>query len=593
MTDGALDIILSVKDQQGNIADLNHLIMGLINLPEEILLIIVRQLDLRSIINLYDTCTFMRRIVSMHGVIRECCLSLNTMATAQSLKLNFFKDISGHLLKLNLSGVHDLNKSSLLPALKKLRSLQALNIAYTKINMLHFLDIYKLCPTIIDITMNFGFDNILVRNVIACFQECFKNIKNVHFVGHEIDLLKSGLSQLILHKAELNNLRFTAWAQKQPTFHFYEEANNFVYKCKYFKLYLQGRYLVEHTHATRHILDSDLFEFLIITATEVNDFTVYASKTFEKYLLHNFGISAECSNVANKRLSKNLVFMAWDKKTNDFDDTFFSNVLLVMKKYFPSNYQTNGISLNKRLNQKTGWYFIRQTFQNEPSSDNGEVTFKKRRIVPPNVILNYDEMCQEETICLNITFDDHFRNPVTLPSGSHYLKKLTYLSLTGTVTYSLTFFNILFRCCDKLVTLNVEAPSVSPCAAAISRSLPLTQTVKNLRIVDKRINFKSLFSSFSQCQTLENVHILDVANECNELADPSVMFEKCDNLYFLLIHASMSNNMETIFNKAKNRSRKPHLNIELVRIYSSDSSFLYAPFVCFNSSVFQLNPIRY
>ncbi|PZC79093.1 hypothetical protein B5X24_HaOG216782 [Helicoverpa armigera] len=125
------------------------------DLPEEILLIIVRRLDFWTLSQMYNTCKSFRNLLSLHGVIVECNMSKNLMATVNTLKLGLFKSIANHLLELNMQGVPDLTRSKVLPAFKKLKRLKILDISYTNLNISDLMAIHSVCPSLKDVTVNF------------------------------------------------------------------------------------------------------------------------------------------------------------------------------------------------------------------------------------------------------------------------------------------------------------------------------------------------------------------------------------------------------------------------------------------------------
>ncbi|XP_032528522.2 uncharacterized protein LOC116778594 [Danaus plexippus] len=568
--------------------------MSFVDLPEEIIIIIIKHLDMMSLNNLYTACDRVRDIISMYGIIKTCNMSLNIMATVQTLKLDFFKNISKQLQELNMSGIVDLSKNLLLPAMSRLKHLNVLNVSYTNINVLDIIDIYELCPTIKNISVNFVFGKsmqirLLKKQLLQC-QDVFKNFECVHFVGNLTNLIYSQLGPFILQKARLKTLKYSI-TECEMTPYENEECEDMI-NFDYFAVYLlysrnsnvyygfmQEMYLF-------NMLDFSKYEVIIIVRPNLQLFAVYASVIFTDFLNDNFHVRAETLTDFSISLSGNVCVMLWNKSSTTFDDKFFTQLLNKLKQLFPCNFTTGKMPLAS----KNDWYYTTPKELTVPQQyELCDTGFKKKRLALSNLVLNYDEeFADKNELQLSLQFDGQMKSAVTLSVNSTYLRKLTYLSLNGTVRYSTEFFNILFRCCENLVTLVVEAPSLCSCLSSISRSLPLNRNIKNLRLVDRRIDFKTLFSSMSQCKTLENVNICDMSSDTFDLSDPLTMFKKCENLYCLYVYGPVSTTNRTkkmqILKRAKLKCQKLHLNVNVF----INTQMAYDPYI----DVFNLNPIK-
>lgn len=578
--------------------------MQLFDLPEELIIIIIKELDLQSLQSLYNTCTRMRNIVCMHGVIKECHMSMNVMATVNTLKLNFFKDISNHLIELNMCGVPDLFKTKVVPAFKKLKNLKTLDISYTNLNVLDFIEIYNVCPTLKDITLNFvfgqpGIEKISQETLLQC-QLLFKHFENVHFIGSLNNLLVSKTVLSILRKSKLQNLKLSAVEVDNVHLTISEPQHS---DCEippfdHFAVFLLNwkstiTYESINNFPVLSMIDFRIYEFFIINTLNMYVSSVYASPIFKEFFAENFNVPIECVTDYNRNILGNFALMIWNKETTQFDDVFFSKLKRRVIHYFPILF----LSITPRpVSEKFDWFFT------EPRDCSvmmhyldPEAEIKKRRIGMPNLVLNYDDAFRDKKkVQLSLCFNTHITSAIALTTNCEYLRKLTFLSLTGPVTYSPEFFNVLFRCCDNLATLNVEAPTISPLAPQITRSVPLSRTLKNIRLTDKRLDFTTIFSSFSQCQTLENIYIIDhrLWEHCLT-ADPTILLQKCANLYSIFIEAPFSETAQVkqlqMFNKAKASCEKHHLKV-VINQESIHSTFQYNydPFV----AVFKLNPIK-
>ncbi|KAM3967691.1 uncharacterized protein ACR2FA_011245 [Aphomia sociella] len=572
--------------------------MELTNLPEEILIILIKKLDTKSQYNLYNTCKYIRNIVCMHNVIKVCNLSLNTMATAETLKLNFFKNISSHLQELNMCGVPDICKSTLLPAMKKLKNLMTLDVSYTNITIIDFVEILKSCPSIKNITINFVLsrtDITIERKILLEVQNSFQRMENVHFIGAPYNLLYSKYSFFILDKAVLNCLKYSVSQRDILTYHL--DENHYwkpKIKFKHLSVYLldwEKTYTLSNNISIFTLLDFKRYEILIINANLNTPFmhTVFATPLLKQFISDNFVCNIECfTKIIN--LYGNAVIMLWEKESVLFDTQFYSDLMKQLQEYFV--YQCDAHS-PAPLPENCKWFYTRPAMpDNIPKDDIALVTFKRRRMAPQSYVLDYDKTFQHKLeLQLNIDFVQLIKNSVTLSPNCNYLKKLTFLCLSGLTCFSVEFFNILFRCCDNLITLDAVIRSELLGGSPLSRSIALSKSLKNIRLVDRKFDFKTLFLYLSQCKTLENIHLQITSSVIpNDLPDPSIIIKNCNNLYSLSIKMSTVDTCvvkkSIMYNKVKNQFGKHYLNIELYP--DRFKKFSYYPYI----DVFNIYPIK-
>lgn len=576
--------------------------MFITDLPEDVIILIVKKLDLKSINNLYESSQHLGRILSIPGVIKEWQMSLNSMATVQSFKLNFFKDVAGHLQVLNICGVVDVCKTTVMPALRRLKNLKTLDISYTDVDLLDFFDMYDACPSIKNLCINFSFEKRgcnLSESVILRGQNIFEKMENVHFVGTTTNLLYSDIARYILQKANLNTLKYTIIHQK--TYGPMECEAKYEGIVKFKQMYVYFMNLEVNYGSFRDMpifnkFNSTKYEFIIIANGAFLDvIEVYVTPIFIDFFREKFRINAKCLTDFNNDLTGNMGIMIFNKEYTCFNDTFFLKLFRRLNDCFPVFFVSDSQS---PVPDNYNWFYttpaISQTVNNKNMTD-GSIEFKKKRIGNPNFVLDYDEVFKRKTrFKLSLAFTVNYVNPVSLSPSCDFLSKITFLSLSGTVRYAVEFFNVLFRCCGNLETLDIVAPSISPCVSPISRSIPLSKTLKNLRLIDRRFDYNTFFQSLSQCKTLENIHLLDRSPENTSLADPSTLFKNCDNLYSLCIKACMSNEtkrkMTRIFNNAKSSLKKYQLDIKLCQIFLTHDrdGFNYEPYI----DVFNVYPIK-
>ncbi|XP_028156212.1 uncharacterized protein LOC114349839 [Ostrinia furnacalis] len=570
------------------------------DLPEEVILIILRQLDLISLIKLYDASDdILRKVLTLPCAIKEWHMSLSCLATVQTFKCNLFKDAAHHLQVLNLCSVKDLRKTNIIPVLKRMKNLKSLDVSYTEIKFLDFFDMHDACPTINSLCINYSFEKGKVtfsESQVLRGQDVFEKMENLHLIGNAVNLLYTNVPGYFLQKANLNTLKCTII--NEPT-GYVECDGEFdgIIKFKQFFVYfmnLELSYGPYYGMSMFNMLIKEHYEFIIMyNRITLDDVIVYATPVFEEFFKEKFNIKIRGMPQYNNQLTGNMAVLIFKKEDTCFNNTFFSNLFHRLKDCFPVYFEYGS---KNPVPDNFNWYYTTPTVP--PIGDfivEEPYEFKKKRIGIPNFILNLDEPLKSKNkVQLTVSFLLNYVTPITLTPSCDFLSKLTFLSLAGTVRYSVEFFNVLFRCCANLETLDIVASSVSPCVSSISRSVPLSKTLKNLRLTDRRFDYNTFFQSLSQCKTLENIHVLDRSSETTNLADPSTLIRNCKNLYSICLQACMSTatkkRMISVFNNAKSSMNMHHLDIKLCQIFLSHDveGFEYEPFI----HVFNVYPIK-
>lgn len=582
--------------------------MSLADLPEEILIIIIRDLDLCTLESLYNTCKRLRNTVCMLRVVKEGHMSCNVMATATKLKSPFFKVISDRLLELNMCGVPDLNKSLFLPALKRLTNLKVLDVSYTNIHVADLLGIDKICPALKDITINLTCcecSKVSKNSLMQC-QSVFQHFDNIHFVGSIIILLHSKIALYLIAKSTLHSLKFTI-ADHGCTNHLsdqdYQDYLNFPHFNK-FTIYILNWNLkksafipvMDNMRMTELPILSMLqlykYEYIVILIIDFKP-KIYASPIFDNFFKDNFNVEILNMERSEIKMFGNSAVMMWNRETTRFDKAFFDKLIEYIKQYIPNYFLlANDLEMPPDPAKRDWFYNVPRSHVCEKYKNQMIGVSRKRKSVSA-FVLNYDELFKEkDRLELTLEFKQPINTAISLTKRCTYLNKLTYLSLIGLGRFSADFFNVLFHCCKNLETLNVQTLPAAPCILAVSRSLPISTSLKNIRLVQKRVGMKTLFAAFSQCPNLENIHILDdCINECNNLADPTAIIEKCDRLYSVYLEAQLTDATKTkitrMFNKAKTTYNKQYINVTIQKLGVTNPR-TYDPFV----DVFRLSPIR-
>ncbi|KAF9421525.1 hypothetical protein HW555_002458 [Spodoptera exigua] len=154
----------------GKISKIMAKMAHITDVPEEILFMIVKLLDLPDQQNLYNTSQYFRYLLSNCG-ISQCTF-------------------------------------------KRLKRLKTLDISYTNLNIPDLLEIVKVCPSLKDVTVNFVFGRSPIIRIdektLTEYQDLFSHFENVHFVGSLTNLLLSRTVAYMLEKAKLDTIKLSA-----------------------------------------------------------------------------------------------------------------------------------------------------------------------------------------------------------------------------------------------------------------------------------------------------------------------------------------------------------------------------------------------
>ncbi|CAH0695245.1 unnamed protein product [Spodoptera exigua] len=575
------------------------------DVPEEILFMIVKLLDLPAQQNLYNTSQYFRYLLSNCG-ISQCSMSMNKMATVNVLKRNFFKTISANLLELNMQGVPDLNSIKLiLPAFKRLKRLKTLDISYTNLNIPDLLEIVKVCPSLKDVTVNFVFGRSPIIRIdektLTEYQDLFSHFENVHFVGSLTNLLLSRTVAYMLEKAKLDTIKLSAVEFDHMNTSLVERFTACVGPSfNHLALFLvdwraKRTYDFLRNFPVIAALDLKDYEFFVISTVHIHDVSVSASPKLCEFFTKHFNVKVETVTDYTRNLVGNVALMIWKRETTEFDDIFFNRLYKRVKPFFPFYYKEPSQAI---CPPNYDWIFTEPTpcliDMGEPSSKEG----KRRKTLVPTVVLDFDHVLLHKSKAqLSIAFKFQTLSAILLPTYADYFQKITFFSISGgAVNYHSEFFSILFQNFYNLATLSVECPNLASRGYyhAICRAIKTSKSLKNLRIVDKGMDFKTIFDSLSECKTLENINLVDLKQwDHNKIADPDNLVKCCTKLNSIFIEAlfdatSLKKQLQ-LFNKARSTRKRPHLKVAVnFEVQPFPFKYNFDPFL----EVFQINPIK-
>ncbi|KAF9816255.1 hypothetical protein SFRURICE_003806 [Spodoptera frugiperda] len=319
------------------------------DVPEEVLIMIVKMLDLPDQQNLYNTSQYFRYLLPNCG-ITKCTMSMNKMATMNTLKTNIFKSISANLLELNMQGVPDLKSVKLvLPAFKRLKRLKTLDISYTNLNIPDLEEIVKVCPSLKNIAVNFVFGRSPIIKIdeksFMEYQQLFNQFENIHFVGSLTNLLLSRTVVYMLEKAKLDTLKLSAVEFDHMNTALVDRFTPCVAPSfNHLSLFLvdwraKRTYDFLRNFPIIAALDLKDYEFFVISTVHIHDVTVCASPKLCAFFTKHFNVKVESVTDHTRNLVGNVALMMWKRETTQFDDIFFNRLYKRVKPYFPFYYK--------------------------------------------------------------------------------------------------------------------------------------------------------------------------------------------------------------------------------------------------------------
>ncbi|XP_060806792.1 uncharacterized protein LOC132903191 [Amyelois transitella] len=571
--------------------------MSLETLPLEILGIIARKLDTKSAHNLYEACQHARDAISVPGTIKECQFSLNTLATAQSLRSHFFLDIASNLKVLNLSGVHDLTKTSLKQAVRRLNNLTSLDVSYTNIVLPDYIDIYKMMPALKSLAINYdyGEECYFSQELYYAFQDSFKNLKNLHFVGTAFELLALDVPLWLLSKADLDCLTFTMITKKvelpiPPWGQFKKHDYSILEKISCLKLFFMPALIHDYIYDGTlfdhfDIINNDHVEVLAFQSRMPN--LLFATPLLGRFIRKKF--QTMVLRLADLKSMRNgdVAFMFWNKKSTRFDDKFFSRLTSVVNDYMPHRFHSGVQRERPSVPSIHKSYLVDQHFLDIKSYEFCEVPLKQRekknRQALPCFVLNYDEEFKnkEKDIHLEVYFRWPLKRPVPVTINNYDLvKKLTHLTLFGNVLYTPQFFRVLFENA-KLETFELTHQRGKFLVSSLLKCMPKCKSLKNFSLNTKISQYGSLYNTLSDCKNLENINLLNPSKAKVDLPNPKYLFSKCENLYSFTFQKDMPERRRakalTLYERVRSDVGKPALSIRILQ-YTDYSDSQYSPF---------------
>ncbi|XP_060806807.1 uncharacterized protein LOC106140676 [Amyelois transitella] len=576
--------------------------MSLETLPLEILGIIVRKLDTKSAYNLYEACQHARDAISVPGTIKECQFSLNTLATAQSLRSHFFLDIASNLKVLNLSGVHDLTKTSLKQAVRKLNNLTSLDVSYTNIVLPDYIDIYKMLPELKSLAINYDFGDEwnLSEELFNVYQDSFKNLKNIHFVGAPFDLLSLDLPLWLLDKADIDCLTLTMIPEGAsiPYQQFKKHDLSVLERISCLKLFFMPL-LSDNFNASTISKHFDIINYEVLVLQRPVPDLLLATPLLQTCIEKK--IQKMVCPLKNLKpfFCGDVAFMFWNKKSTRFDDEFFSRLTSVVNDYMPYRFNSGVQRERPSVPSVHKSYLVEQYFLDIKSNEICEMPLNQRgktnRQALPCFVLNYDEEFknEEKDINLEVHFKLPYRQPVAVTlNNCDFVKKLTHLTLCGNVLYTPQFFKVLFENAKSMETFEITHLRGSFLVLSLLKYMPKCKSLKNFFLNTKISQYGSLYKILSDCINLENIYLVNPAKAIVDFPNPKYLFSKCVNLYSFTLQTDMFETERektlTLYERVRCEVGKPALNIRISQ-YTDYSESTYSLFSCVYNE-FRLKP---
>lgn len=588
------------------------------DLPEDVLILILRELDFRSQYQLSQTCSYFERIMCYRGLVTRCDLSRSTMATAQSFKHHLFLQVAPSLQELILCGIPDLHKKNLLPVIGKLKHLKTIDVSYTNITIPDMVEAHRLCPTIKNMSLNFIFTRaaFIPEQMLLQAIRMLAKLENLSFVGSPENLVFSHLPLYLLSEAKnLKNVKLTAIDCDHSRYRLRDYRK--VIHCQNLSIYLfdwfekdgntsYNYFVYDFMHVFK---DLDDFEFIMIKRdASLKYCQFYASHIFRSFIEEHFAVGNRAKRNLHtcleeftlQRLRRNAMMMFFDKSRTTFDEAFFAKILVQIKEYFPQSTECPLNHLKDITTENVSCHItVTPPRQQAPGAAGGAAQPgpepKRLRTGPPAYELKFDGIVKDkQSVKLNIQFMN-ILNPITMSPANQFLSKTTFLALAGDANYSDNFFKVLLQGATVLTTLSIDTPTVNEYSERVAKALKFCKSLRNFKYVEKGIHYKAMMKGLSECAWLENIHLsnscfLDLDARAHELADVALLVQKCYKLYSIYIQSNMLETTKKALmkklNKAKQKYRKPYLNIDIDMTQAFNR---YGPF----SDDFNLNAFQY
>lgn len=512
--------------------------MDFLNLPVEIGSKIFDYLDIKSKINVYNSCNELKEYFAIWCKIKHVVLSRSTLATVKTLEEKLFYDLGEQITELNLSGVPDLTALNLKPHIPRFVRLKYLDVTYTDI---YLGDITEICPpnlkrigiNFFKCINNYNYDRITQESE-AVFID--RQIEAVHFIVLELSLSASPF-KFLKDVNSIKDLKLTITDNYREFLSISNNEENGSEGANLIDINFDKLNFIARDCAVSHKLSKYLtgithlnfkqLEFIFLMYLERIE--IYVSPLFAKL----FAVPCSCLKVEvttslplSFMLDGNIVFKAWNKQTCSFDEPFFENLKEELKDYLPTYFCMHRNYCMKIADVPSTWFCIDKC-----------VNIEKVPNLPDKVTLTDFCRCDGAII--------ESRYPIGISKTSNALQNLTYLGINNISIRSM-FFRVLFQQCPKLVTLNVyvENPGiVQTYMQSLSQAMHLAK-LKNFYLCSEDVQYEIIFKILSRCSTLENVHVCEYEREINnedvELGNILRFLQKSVNLYSLFIEADMS-----------------------------------------------------
>ncbi|KAG7297679.1 hypothetical protein JYU34_018396 [Plutella xylostella] len=601
--------------------------MNIVELPDDVLLIIVKKLDFRAQYNLMQTCLRLQRIVCYKGVMRECDFSRSKLATIESFNLLFFHHVAKNLHELNLYAVPDLSKASLLPALTNLKQLKTLDVSYTDITIPDMRKIHSICPTIKNVKVTLVFDekflkkqkrkSMINKKVLSKCRDAFKHFEKVTFVGSPRNILYSDIPLYLLENSEsLKEMNLAAVPMSDPSLYDAEDSckslqspsiiavnvrdwsgfENYTYRSSYiYALHETNLYKLMSIQETEFIImkrnkqfgsiyASNAFKELIIKYfltlypneyVEIRDCCFYNLKSIRVAILDNDPQRQKYLLSSSIEISRHSLMLFFDKTKTTFNEAFNTKILKQIEEFLPHYHDSPAYKKLQEIDT-TSWNMVYVDGNKKLPKPK---TAQQAKKIPseekmPDIPTLDPQLKNKNSLKLTV-YCKLLKSPLSVSPTSDTLRKITFLNLTGPdVRVDSDFVKVLFENATKLETLNMEtADQLCPlesiqCCASLRH---IRLVVVNRSYVYQRQENVHLIKELAKCNRLEIVQLIGIYVAADD--DWNLLVRECYNMYslYLSLMASDSDGSKLLayINKLKMKYDRPCLNVVLSGWYKA------------------------
>lgn len=497
--------------------------MHLLDLPPELIILIIKRLDIESQIRIFETFTPLQCLIP---TLRKLTISRREIRSTAIFQRHGFNLVANNIQEMDLTGVTNISGGDFV-TIENMKNLRKLDVSFTNLLLK---DIIRICPKSVNhITLTLSAeDNILLRNSNdkANAKKFFQKFHYIHFKQKPdfFDTSDTFYCYVLKDSPEIKEIKVsylskTAMAVVNPNVEL--GAARPMFK----KIEFNFNFLLPILAAPAiHEFDNKPLEYFIYNFDQKNSSVNVIVSPMIKDIVDKFRdklkIKVDIMTVLKIRslldfpFYGQITFVIFNKNMinhNEISDVIINDIVQLL----PNHICLHENTLSKIIINDLNPTYIIHDCRNEVEGDfivNG--IFSNRNSVNPRSKVTIVHEC----ICGRTEFSE---DDDILPFNQSKLQKnyICAVSTMNNITF-LTLHNVnfvpelwmrLFSNCKSLETLNIiiigSKLQTTHNYEAISEYLFLSKNLRNFRLSEKRFNHEVLFKGISKCKKLEIVEI--------------------------------------------------------------------------------------